>query len=58
MSLSVRLEQQGGPEVLQLVDTPVPPPGPGQLQVRHEAIGLNFIEIYQRSGVYKMPLRW
>ncbi len=56
MSLSVRLEQQGGPEVLQLVDAPVPPPGPGQLQVRHEAIGLNFIEIYQRSGVYKMPL--
>lgn len=56
MSLSVRLEQIGGPEVLQLVDTPVPPPGPGQLRVRHEAIGLNFIEIYQRSGVYKVPL--
>ena len=56
MSLSVRLEQVGGPEVLQLVDTPVPPPGPGQLRVRHQAIGLNFIEIYQRSGVYKIPL--
>ena len=56
MSLSVRLEQVGGPEALQLVDAPVPPPGPGQLRVRHEAIGLNFIEIYQRSGVYKIPL--
>ena len=56
MTLSVRIEQQGGPEVLQLVETSVPPPGPGQLRVRHEAIGLNFIEIYQRSGVYKIPL--
>ena len=56
MTLSVRLEQQGGPEVLQLVDVTLPAPGPGQLRLRHQAIGLNFIEIYQRSGVYKIPL--
>lgn len=56
MSLSVRIEQQGGPEVLQLVDAPVGAPGPGQLRLRHSAIGLNFIDVYHRSGVYKVPL--
>ncbi len=56
MSLSVRIEQYGGPEVLRLVDNPLPAPGPGQLRLRHQAIGLNFIEIYQRSGVYPVPL--
>lgn len=56
MSLSVRIEQQGGPEVLQLVDAPVGTPGAGQLRLRHGAIGLNFLDIYQRSGVYKVAL--
>jgi NADPH:quinone reductase len=56
MSLSVRIEQQGGPEVLQLVDAPVAAPGPGQLRLRHTAIGLNFLDVYHRSGVYKVPL--
>jgi NADPH:quinone reductase len=56
MSLSVRIEQQGGPEVLQLVDAPVGAPGPGQLRLRHTAIGLNFLDVYHRSGVYKVPL--
>ena len=56
MSLSVRVEQHGGPEVMQLVDTPPQPPGSGQLRVRHQAIGLNFIDIYQRAGLYKVPL--
>jgi NADPH2:quinone reductase len=56
MSLSVRVEQHGGPEVLQLRETPVPVPGPGELRVRHAAIGLNFIDTYQRSGLYKLTL--
>jgi NADPH2:quinone reductase len=56
MSLSIRMERTGGPEVLQLVDAPVSEPGPGELRIRHEAIGLNFIDIYQRSGVYQVPL--
>jgi NADPH2:quinone reductase len=56
MSLSVRIDRHGGPEVLQLASTPVPAPGPGELRVRHAAIGLNFIDTYQRSGLYKLPL--
>ena len=56
MTLSVRIEQHGGPEVMQLVDLPPQPPGAGQLRVRHQAIGLNFIDIYQRAGLYKVAL--
>jgi len=56
MSLTVIIETQGGPEVLKLVDRPVGEPGPGQIRIRHHAVGLNFIDIYQRSGLYKMPL--
>ncbi|MDQ2859672.1 MAG: quinone oxidoreductase [Pseudomonadota bacterium] len=52
--LAVRARQAGGPEVLKVVDLPVPVPAPGQLLVRHEAIGLNFIDTYQRSGLYPM----
>ena len=53
---AVRFEQAGGPEVLKLVEVASPTPGPGEVLIRHEAIGLNFIEIYQRSGLYPMPL--
>jgi NADPH:quinone reductase len=56
MSLSVRIQRQGGPEVLELVEAPVGPPAAGQLRLRHSAIGLNFIDIYHRSGVYKVAL--
>lgn len=54
---AVRFESTGGPEVLQVVEIDTPTPGPGQILVRHEAIGINFIEIYQRTGLYpvKMP---
>ncbi len=45
----------GGPEVLVLSDQTVPKPGPGQALVRHRAIGLNFVDIYFRSGVYPAP---
>jgi len=56
MSLSIRIERQGGTEVMQLVEETVGAPGAGQLRVRHRAIGLNFIDIYHRSGVYKVSL--
>lgn len=53
---AVRLERAGGPEVLALADAPVPEPGAGEIRVRHAAIGLNFIDVYQRSGLYPIPL--
>jgi len=55
--LAIQAQRTGGPEVLQAVDLPVPEPGPGQIRIRHEAIGLNFIDTYHRSGLYpvKMP---
>ncbi len=53
---AIRFEKTGGPGVLALVEIETPQPGPGQVLVRHEAIGLNFIEIYQRSGLYPLPL--
>lgn len=53
---AIRLEQTGGPEVLHLVDLPTPEPGPGEIRVRHQAIGLNFIDTYQRGGLYPLPL--
>ncbi|RZJ05633.1 MAG: quinone oxidoreductase [Brevundimonas sp.] len=52
----VRFEQHGGPEVLDLVEAPVPSPGPGEILIRHAAVGLNFIDIYQRTGLYPLPL--
>lgn len=54
--LAIQAVRAGGPEVLEVVDVPVPRPGPGQILIRHEAIGLNFIDTYQRSGLYPMKL--
>jgi NADPH2:quinone reductase len=54
MMRAVRVERAGGPEVLQLVETEVPTPGPGQVLVRHVACGLNFIDVYQRTGLYPL----
>ena len=56
MSLAVQIEQTGGPEVMQLVQVSVGEPGPGEIRIRHKAIGLNYIDVYQRSGVYNLPL--
>jgi NADPH2:quinone reductase len=53
---AVRFSQTGGPEVLQLVEVETPSPGPGQILVRHEAIGINFIDTYHRSGLYPLKL--
>ncbi|MDP9349338.1 MAG: quinone oxidoreductase [Gemmatimonadota bacterium] len=54
--LSVRLHETGGPEVLRPERVPIPVPGAGEALVRVEAAGVNFIEIYQRSGQYPVPL--
>jgi NADPH2:quinone reductase len=53
---AIRIESQGGPEVLKIAELPTPQPGKGQALVRVEAAGVNFIDIYQRNGVYKLPL--
>ncbi|HWA58199.1 MAG TPA: quinone oxidoreductase [Gemmatimonadales bacterium] len=53
---AVRVHTPGGAEVLTLEEIPVPAPGPGQLLVRLEAAGLNFIDVYKRTGLYKVPL--
>ena len=58
MPLAIQINQIGGPEMMQVVDLPVGEPGPGEIRIRHHAIGLNFIDVYQRTGLYpnKMPL--
>ena len=55
-SKTVRIEQTGGPEQLKLVDLTVGEPGPGEVRIRHHAIGLNFIDVYHRTGLYPLPL--
>ncbi len=54
--LAVRISKTGGPEVLETADLPVPEPGPGEILIRQEAVGLNFIDTYHRSGLYPMSL--
>jgi NADPH2:quinone reductase len=54
MAKAIRFHSQGGPEVLQLDDVQVGDPGPGQVRIRHTAIGVNFVDTYQRSGLYPM----
>jgi len=52
----VRMHSTGAPDVLKIEDMEIGPPMPGEVQVQHKAIGLNFIEVYWRSGVYPLPL--
>ena len=56
MSLAVQIRQPGGPEELHLVDVPVGAPGPGEIRIRHHAIGLNFIDVYHRTGLYPLHM--
>lgn len=55
-SRAVRIDQNGGPEQLKIVEVQVGDPGPGEIRIRHKAVGLNFIDVYQREGVYKLPM--
>ena len=56
MALAVQIARNGGPEEMQLVEVQVGEPGKGEVRVRHHAIGLNFIDVYQRTGLYQLPL--
>ena len=53
---AIIIRQTGGPEVLRVEEIALPEPGPGQVRIRHEAVGLNFIDTYHRSGLYAQPL--
>lgn len=55
MSKAIRIHQTGGPEVMLWEDVHVPEPGPGEAHVRHSAVGLNYIDVYHRSGLYPLP---
>ena len=56
MAQAIRFHETGGPEVLKYERVDVPQPGAGEVRVRNTAIGVNFIDTYQRSGVYQLPL--
>lgn len=53
---AVQIQVQGGPEVMQWADVEVGAPGPGEIRIRHKAIGLNYIDVYHRNGSYPLPL--
>ncbi|MEN8751895.1 MAG: alcohol dehydrogenase catalytic domain-containing protein, partial [Desulfobacterales bacterium] len=55
MSKAIVINQTGGPEVLRWVDYDPGQPGPGEVRLRHEAVGLNFIDVYHRTGLYPLP---
>ncbi len=56
MAKAIRIYETGGPEVMRLEDVAIGEPGPEQARVRHTAIGVNFVDVYHRSGLYKRPL--
>lgn len=56
MSRSIIIEEAGGPDNLKLVETEVGAPGPGEIRIAHKACGLNFIDVYQRTGLYPLTL--
>jgi NADPH2:quinone reductase len=56
MPRAIRIHETGGPEVLRLEEVAVGAPGPGEARVRHTAIGVNYVDVYHRSGLYPLPL--
>src|SRR5580765_1004682 len=56
MTKAIRVFRVGGPEVMEYVDVEVGAPGPGEVRIRQAAIGVNFIDVYFRSGIYSQPL--
>jgi NADPH2:quinone reductase len=55
MTKAIRIHSNGGPEVMKWEDVPTPEPGPGEALIKHHAVGLNYIDVYFRSGLYKAP---
>src|SRR5690242_13802323 len=55
MTKAVRIHRPGGPEALQLDEIELPAPGPHEVRLRHTAIGVNYVDIYHRSGLYPVP---
>ena len=55
MTKAIRIHQNGGPEVMLWEDVPTPEPGTGEALIKHEAVGLNYIDVYFRTGLYKAP---
>ncbi len=55
MNKAIRIHQTGGPEVLTWEEVPIGDPGPGEARVRHGAVGLNYIDVYGRTGLYPLP---
>lgn len=56
MPFAIRIHQTGGPEVMSWEEVAVGDPAPGEARVRHEAVGLNYIDVYHRTGLYPLPL--
>jgi NADPH2:quinone reductase len=56
MPKAIRIHEPGGPEAMKWEDVEVPNPGPGQARVKHHAIGLNYLDVYHRNGLYKLPM--
>ncbi|MEO5670419.1 MAG: alcohol dehydrogenase catalytic domain-containing protein, partial [Ramlibacter sp.] len=56
MTKAVQINQPGGPEQLAIADVKVGDPGPGEIRIRHKAVGLNYIDVYHRTGMYPLPL--
>jgi len=55
MTKAIRIHANGGPEVMKWEDVPTPEPGPGEALIHHHAVGLNYIDVYFRTGLYKAP---
>src|ERR1700722_6727467 len=55
MTKAIRIHANGGPEVMKWEDVPTPEPGPGEALIKHHAVGLNYIDVYFRTGLYKAP---
>lgn len=53
---AIQIERFGDPDVMRLTDVPIGEPGPGEVRVRHKACGINFLDIYHRTGLYPIPL--
>ena len=56
MSKAIRIQATGGPDVIRWEDVSVGEPGSGEIRIRHRAVGLNYIDVYYRSGLYPLPL--